>query len=150
MTVKEWFRSVRGIEPRIRSKEEQIRRYRDMAERATGSMTALRVSGGESRSKVESGVVGYIMAETAIGDELWKLVQLRRDVMAVISAMPDQRYRDVMEWHYLTGWTWERIAAEMQREVQWVYVLHGYALNSAREILKSSMLVHVYSLSDVI
>lgn len=153
MTVKDWLRSLVGIESRIWSKLEQIKKYRDLGTAITSATNSARVSGGKGGSRVELGAVGAADAGLAADDELIQLYRLRRDIMSVINAIADQRQRDVLEMHYVTGWTFQAIADAKGYDVRWAHVLHGMALASTRKILheeKFSQLVHFYSLSDVV
>lgn len=137
MDVKDWFRQMPQIEARIRSKDAQVRKYRDLATRATSSMEATRVSGTGNRSRVEDAVVRICDLQVDATEELEQLRRLRRDVMAVIRRIQDVRHRDILEMHYVTGWSLERIAEEMHYHVRWVQILHGQALTDARNVLRT-------------
>lgn len=147
MDVKEWLRQLPQIEARVRAKEAQIRKYRDMATRATSTMEAVRVSGSSNRSRVEDAVVSVCDLETDVREELRELRRFRRDAMAVIRAVADVRYRDILEMHYINGWSLRRIGEEMHYQERWVQILHGLALNDARAALKSfPETIRIYSL----
>ena len=147
MDVKEWLRQLPQIEARVRAKEAQIRKYRDMATRATSTMEAVRVSGSSNRSRVEDAVVSVCDLETDVREELRELRRYRRDAMAVIRAVADVRYRDILEMHYINGWSLRRIGEEMHYQERWVQILHGLALNDARAALKSfPETIRIYSL----
>ena len=135
--VKEWFRQMPKIEARIRSREAQIRKYRDMATRATSSTEATRVFGSSNRSRVEDAVVRICDLEQDAREDLNELKRYRRDVMAVIRRIRDVKRRDILEMHYVTGWSLERIADEMHYHVRWVQILHGQALTDARDVLRT-------------
>ena len=136
INVRDWFYQLIGIELRIKSKKEQIRKYRELATRSTGSFEATRISGTSNRSRVEEAVVSICSAEEAVREELDKLYAFRSDAMAVINAVQDQKYRDILEMRYVTGWSCRRIAEEMHYERRWVEILHGRALNAARAVLR--------------
>lgn len=147
MDVKEWLRQLPQIEARIRSKETQVRKYHELATRATSSMEATRVSGSSNRSRVEDAVVRICDLEMCAREELDELAMYRRDAMAVIRKVPDVRQRDVLEMHYVSGWSLRRIAEEMHYQERWVQILHGQALNAARQILRTMPeTIRIYSL----
>lgn len=136
VTMKDWFRSIRGIEARIRAKEAQRDRFRALAMRAgVGSFEATRISGTGNRSRVESGVIDALDVEERIREDICAMLKMREDVAFVIDQMEDTRYRSVMDMYYLSGWTWMHIANEMRYDVKWVQRLHGRALLEARVIL---------------
>ena len=105
MDVKEWFRQLPQIEARIRAKRAQVRKYRELAARATSSTEATRISGSSNRSRVEDAVVNICDLEAAALEELEDLALYRRDAMAVIRRVPDVRQRDILEMHYVSGWS---------------------------------------------
>lgn len=147
MDVKEWFRQLPQIEARIRAKRAQVRKYRELAARATSSTEATRVSGSSNRSRVEDAVVNICDLEAAALQELEELSLYRRDAMAVIRRVPDVRQRDILEMHYVSGWSLRRIAEEMHYQERWVQILHGQALNAARQILRGMPeTIRIYSL----
>lgn len=136
VTMKDWFRSIRGIEARIRAKEAQRDRFRALAMRAgVGSFEATRISGTGYRSRVETGVIDALDVEERIREDICAMIKMREDVAFVIDQMEDTRYRSVMDMYYLSGWTWMHIADEMRYDVKWVQRLHGRALLEARVIL---------------
>ena len=69
MDVKEWFRQLPQIEARIRAKRAQVRKYRELAARATSSTEATRISGSSNRSRVEDAVVNICDLEAAALEE---------------------------------------------------------------------------------
>lgn len=131
LSVKDWLRQMIGFEARIKAKSEQIDKYIAMANRITSTPDGVHVSGGDESSRIETGVLGYVSAQDIIKQEIEDLFQLRYDVMTVINAIKDQRYRDVLEQYYITGWTWQRIAEEHGWDISWVHRLHARALSAA-------------------
>ena len=57
------------------------------------------------------------------GFSLWK-----HAVENAIAAVPDAKQRTVLTRQYINGWTWEKIAVDLDRSYQWVCELHGRAL----------------------
>ena len=46
-----------------------------------------------------------------------------------ISAMPTEQYQTILREKYINLKTWERIAEDFGKDVRWIYVLHGRALD---------------------
>lgn len=126
--IKEYFRQLQKIDRRINAKLEQAGRCREMATKATGRMTATRVSGTTARSAMENAIVRLIDLERDIDSEVDQLVDLRREALALINTLEDPRHRSVMEMRYINGWSWDRISNELNYERTWVWRLHGEAL----------------------
>ena len=113
MTVKEYLRQAFCLKCDIERKQNQILELQAMAERTTGSYAALRVSGTTSRSKLENAVTRL----ADIGDELAKdLAAYRekyREISAVIDAVENPIYRELLSLRYLSFMKWEDIAVMM-------------------------------------
>ena len=152
ITMKDWFRSMRGIEARVRSKEAQRDRFRDLAMRAgVGSFEATRISGTSNRSRAESGVIESLDVEDRIREDIRAMLKAQEDVSFIIDQISDTRYRSVMDMYYMSGWTWMHIADEMRYDITWVQRLHGMALLEAKRILQQyPEIVHRNLLSDVL
>ena len=85
----------------------------------------------------------------AIVDKQEDLADLREeafDVMnvvnGVISRVPNEEQKLLLTMRYINGYTWERIAVEMDYTYQWVAgPLHGTALQEVEKILADLMLL---------
>lgn len=133
ITPKEYLRQALYLKQDIERKQNQIIELQSMAERTTGSYEALRVSGTTSHSKLEDAVVRL----SEIGDELAEMVsQYRekyREISAVIDAVEDPTYRQLLSLRYLSFMTWEQVAVEMGYSyVHVVHRLHPKALNAVK------------------
>ena len=58
------------------------------------------------------------------------LVDLRREIMAAIAGVADERYRELLEYRYVNGWTWQRVAEEMNYSKRQIYRLHEKAVEA--------------------
>ena len=139
MTVKEWLQRIGKIERQIYSLEDSASRAFESATN-TGSRIVLSGQGGFSGkriSRVEESLVIKISLEQAISEKLEELRQLRRAVMTVLSQVDDIDKRDILEMHYVTGWTLVYIADEVMKcTVRWVQIQHGNALQDVAGILR--------------
>lgn len=61
-----------------------------------------------------------------------------RQVERVIDAMEEARYREILRYRYLNGWSMRRIAKEMGYSEDWAYRLHRRALRAAERRLRGS------------
>ena len=139
VNVKDWLHELIDIELRIKSKNEQVVKYRALA---INSSLATQSSNG-----IENCVVSLCDAEADALKELAKLCAFRKVAITVIRAVPDQRRRDILEMRYVTGWPLSRIAQEMHYHIRWVQILHGKALNDVRAVLRGMPeTVRIYSL----
>lgn len=141
MTAKEYLRQLQRRDARINALIERQQRYRELASRCTavyrdtpGRSSApgrRSAPGGGTRrvSSVEEYAVKIVDLEREIDRRIDEYVDLTREIEAAIDRIPDGRYRDVLRFRYVNGWSWEKIAEEMRYDRRWVYRMHGRALN---------------------
>lgn len=136
MTAKEYLKQLRNLDKWINAKLEQKERYMDMATRSTSRISAVQYGGTSKRSKVEDGMCRLIDLEKDIDREVDKLVDLRKEAMEMIDNIEDVRYRQVLEYRYCNGWSWEKIAKYMAYDEKYLHRLHGGALLKANSIMR--------------
>lgn len=130
MQPKEYLRQLQRRDARINALIERQRHYYDLATRIT---PGYRQDGGGGSSLSASSRVADCAAKIAdlereIDRRIDEYVDLTREIEAAIDRIPDGRYRDVLRFRYVNGWTWEKIADEMGYDLRWVHRLHGHAL----------------------
>ena len=128
MTAKEYLRQLSRKDARIKALLERQRRYRELAERRTAVYRDMPGGGKKRVSPVEEYAVKIVDLEREIGRRIDEYVDLTREIEAVIDKVGDDRYRDILRFRYVNGWSWERIAREMHYDVKWLYKMHGRAL----------------------
>ena len=131
MNAKVYLSQAYRLDQQINSKLEQVSALRQLATKATSSIHAERVSGTTQRSPMENAVLKLIDLEYEINDDIDRLVDLKRELNALISAIDNHAYRIVLELRYLSGNTWEEVAGIMGYDLRWIYRLHGKALQEA-------------------
>lgn len=132
--VKTYLRQLARMDKRIDALLERREHYRSMATRGTATYTAMRMGGTNQRSKVEDYVVKLIDLEHEIDQEIDKYADATSDARAMIDMIADERYRDILNWRYLNGWDWDRVAAAMGYERAMLYRLHGLGLQEYQKI----------------
>ena len=128
MQPKEYLRQLQRRDARINALIERQRHYYDLATRIT---PGYRTDGGGPSghsSRVADCASKIADLEREIDRRIDEYVDLTREIEAAIDRIPDGRYRDVLRFRYVNGWTWERIADEMGYDLRWVHRLHGQAL----------------------
>ena len=134
MTTKEYLRQIRTVDKRINNKVEQIERLKSLLERVTPVLTGMPRGGdGRDRQDIIIQQIWDLSAEIEADTDM--LINMKRDVYCRIAAIPDDRYRTILEAKYLCYQTWDRIAEDMQYDdVRWVHRLHGMALLAYEKI----------------
>ena len=128
MTAKEYMRQLSRKDARINALIERQQRYRELAERRTAIYRDIPGGGRRCSSSVEEYVVKIIDLEREIDRRIDEYVDLTREIEAVIDSVGDDRYRDILRYRYLNGWSWEKIAQEMHYDRRQITRLHGLAL----------------------
>ena len=70
--------------------------------------------------------------EMEIDRRIDQYVDLTREIEAAIDAVEDPRYRELLRFRYVNGWSWLKIANEMHMSEDWVKHMHGWALQHVR------------------
>lgn len=128
---------------RARSAERDIRRLESMRDHyiAVGATKTAQIGGIGSRtinnsSKVERAVIGAIEAEIGISEELGRYRAIIAEAENVISRIPQERFREILTLHYLSGMALADIARSMgYKHTENLYRAHGWALSAAQKII---------------
>lgn len=141
MTAKEYLSQASDLKRDIDRKHRQIMELQTMAERTTGAYEALRVSGTTSHSKLEDAVVKIM----SVGDELSMLMAdyagKYREISAVIDAVENATYRELLALRYLSFMTWEEIAVKMRYSWRNIHYMHSKALGEVCIVLHTKNLI---------
>jgi len=138
VNAKEYLSQAFQLDQRINSKLEQVSMLRDLALKTTSVLQDDKVQNTKQQSPMESALVKLMCLEEEINDDIDQLINLKRELATFVSEIENHSYRLLLELRYLSGSTWEEVAAIMGYDVRWVYRLHRKALKEATERLESS------------
>ena len=144
MNAKEYLSQAYRLDQRINSKLKQVTNLRDLAARTTATIHPERVSGTKQRSPMENAIVKIIDLEHEINNDIDRLVDMKREISAVISTLKTPIHRIILELRYLEGKNWEEIAHAMDYDLRWVYRLHGRALKEVEARISNKPLKDTY------
>ena len=82
-------------------------------------------------------IVKIIDLQHDINQDIDRLVDLKREIADVITAVEDIELRVLLEKRYLCFHTWEQIAVDMGYSGKWVRQLHDRALEATEIIIKN-------------
>ena len=96
-------------------------------------------SGSRGTSRVETAAIGTV-------DALADLEKQKRECMAIIARaekiigrMPHEKYRQILTYRYLCGWSFRSISDELgYNDPNSVYRSHGWALVEAQKIMNET------------
>ena len=135
MKAKEFFRQVRFAESEIKILNAKIQHYEDLGISMGGTAG---VVGNKNRgtSRVELAAIGTV-------DATWDLEKQKREFVAIIARaervirqIPQERYRQILNYRYLCGKSFRWISDELEyNDPNSIYRAHGWALEAAQKIL---------------
>ena len=89
MTAKEYFSQAYQIDVRINSKMEQVASLRDMATKATQTLSDMPGSATRNVHRMEDIIVKIVDLENEINADIDKLVDLKRSIIDIIRQVDD-------------------------------------------------------------
>ena len=136
MTAKDYLSQARQLDQAIDARLERIARLRALvngrAARTDGMSRGGAGSAGSTFFDWTETVLKIDEMERALDKDIDRLIDLKREIAEVIAAVPDMRYRTLLEYRYLCGWSWRRIARTMNYSEDWTRHAHGRALQMVR------------------
>ena len=136
MTAKEYFSQAYKIDNDINSKLEQVASLRDLATKATTTMSDMPGSPNRNIHKMENAIIKIVDLEDEINSDINELISLKADITHMIKRVTNRQERTVLEKRYLCFDTWEQISVEMGYSIQHTFRLHDKALREIDEFLK--------------
>ena len=138
MTAKEFLSQAYQIDLQINSKLEQVQSLRDLATKATATLSHSPLAASPNTHRMEDTIAKLVDLESEISADIDRLVEIKRTIMATIQRVAATEHRTLLELRYICGKTWEEIAAEMYYSVRNVHILHGAALREVGKVRATS------------
>ena len=135
MTTKEYFEQALTLNKRINSKLDHLGTLREMATKASATLSDMPHSGTRNVHRMEDIISKIVDLENEINGDIDRFVDMKREYMLVIGDIKNPVYQLVMEQRYLCCRTWEHISLELGYELRWLHRLHGRALQEAEKSL---------------
>ena len=128
MTAKEYLSQARFLDNRINSKIQQISSLNELATKCTATISDMPHSPNKGKSTMADAVCKIIDLQEEINKDIDRLVDLKREIMGVIKAVPNVEYQTILEKRYLCFISWEQIAVDMKYSMQHIHRMHSSAL----------------------
>ena len=128
MTAKAYLSQSLRLNQRINSKLEQIQSLRELATKCTPFLTGMPKTPNQDGSLMADTVLKIIDLEKELQKDIDRLVDLKKEIMAVVKAVDNMECQTLLEQRYLCFKRWEQIAVDMGYNVRHVYRLHDEAL----------------------
>lgn len=133
MDIKTYLNQAYRIDQRINSKLEQIKYLRELAAKATSTLSDTGVSSdSKDVQPMESIIVKILDLEREIDMDINVLVDLKREIISIIKQIKNPEYQILLELKYLCFKTWEQIAIDMDYSIQHIFRLHNQSLRAIK------------------
>jgi DNA-directed RNA polymerase specialized sigma subunit len=120
------------LNKKIDRKYAEIERWRTMLEKVTAQYTSQPKGGGSIYGKTEEILAKIVDLEKEIDADVDRLISIRDNIKAIIEAVEDDRERLLLQYRYLDGKTFEKIAVEMNYSWRQIHRLHSRALTNLK------------------
>ncbi|MGN0707410.1 MAG: hypothetical protein ACI4JC_05360 [Faecalibacterium sp.] len=124
---KSWLRRYQTALCTQRELELEVQQLQSSAERVTPLLSGARGGGGDGQT-LPRAVERLLESKAELEQAVAHCDAVRREVSAVIAALPPGREQEVLRRRYILGQRWEKIAVEMDTDLRWVYRLHSAAV----------------------
>ena len=135
MTAKLFFRQVQQAEKELRILNAKLRHFQDIGFSIGGTGGTI---GSHSRgsSRVELAAVGAVDAFRELFDQQKAYLAIIARAEQVIRAIPQEKYRQILNYCYLCGWSLKSVSDELgYRDQNSIYRAHGWALYEAQKVI---------------
>ena len=130
MTARDYLSQAYRLDQRINSKLEQVESLNSLATKVSSTLTGMPKNPNRTTSTMADTVTKIIALQAEINNDIDRLVDLKREMVAVIKAVENAERQTLLELRYLCFKTWEQIAVEMDYTVRNVHLLHKEALKA--------------------
>ena len=130
MTAKDYLAQAYRIDQRINAKLEQVMALRELATKATGTLSDMPRADSPNVCRMEDIILKIVDSENEINAEIDRLVDLKREMRVVIGAVEQSEHQTLLELRYLCFKTWEQIAVAMAYSIQHTYRMRDQALRA--------------------
>lgn len=135
MKAKEYFLKVAQTEKRLKVLLAKLRHFEELGLTITSNTSAV---GGHQAgtSRVELAAIGMVDSMRGLKNEISQYSKLISEAQQVINQIPQEKFRDILTYRYLCGWSLQSISDQMgYKDRNSVYRAHGWALAEAQKIM---------------
>lgn len=123
------------IDQRINSKLEQAQSLRELAVKASATLSDMPRSGTRNVQRMEDIIAKMVDIETEINNDIDYLINIKREVISIIKGVATPEYQSLLELRYLCFKSWEQIAYDLNYSVSWVLKIHRKALRAVDAVM---------------
>jgi DNA-directed RNA polymerase specialized sigma subunit len=128
VTAKEYLAQAYRIDQRINSKLEQVASLRELATKATSTLSDMPHNPTWNTRSMENIICKMVDLENEINTDIDNLVDLKGGIMTAIKRIENPESQMLLELRYLCFKSWEQIAVDMGYNSKYIFRLHDKAL----------------------
>lgn len=137
MTGKEFLNSILESRRILDGKLEKFKHLQAMATKITGAISGTPTVSDKNFSRIESAVVNALQQSEDVTEEVTKFFELYQTAEKLIAKVPALDERLILNYRYLCGNSWQKIADKIQVSMRYVYKVHGRALETFEQIFSA-------------
>lgn len=123
-----FLRRYRDAQRTMRCLLEELAQLRAEAASVSAALSGMPSGGGDGQA-IPRAVERIADAESRLASAYGTALAERSRVKDAIDTVPDPLRRDILTRRYILGQRWERIAADLDRDLRWVLRLHHRAVD---------------------
>lgn len=123
-----FLRRYRDAQRTMRCLLEELQQLQAEATSVSQALSGMPSGGGDGQA-IPRAVERIADAESRLVSAYGAALAERSRIKDAIDTVPDPLRRDILTWRYILGHRWERIAAELDRDMRWVLRLHHRAVD---------------------
>ena len=135
MRAKDFFRQVRAAEKELKILRTKLRHFEELG-MSIGGRAGVIGNKNRGTSRVELAACGAVDASMDLSRQIAEYMAIIARAEHVIRQIPQERYRQILEYHYICGKSLRWVSDELEyKDQNSIYRAHGWALSAAQKIL---------------
>lgn len=134
MDAKEWLNQVKKLDLQIKNKLIEKQQWKDIALGITANMDGERVQSSGRKTKMADAIDKCVDMEAEIDRLVDKLIDTKKEVIAVIEQLDSPTQYDVLHKIYIQGKSLQEVADSYGMSYDWATTTHGRALRNVQDI----------------
>ena len=136
MKAREYFRRVLIAEKELKILNAKLRHYEDIGLSMSSNTSGMPGNAHRGASRVEMAAIGAVDVFRELYDKQREFQAIIARAEQVIRGIPQERYRQILQYRYLCGWSFRSISDELgYKDENSVYRAHGWALHAAQLVI---------------
>ena len=138
MDVKEFLMQYKLIDDSINAKLDEIKELRSLAAKLSPSLSGESHSVGTFSDRVGRTAAKISDLETEVNERIDRLLETKAAITAMINSLDDILLQNLLERRYILGFSWEKIAEDMNYTPRHITRLHNKAIARLEQLYSNA------------